>query len=87
MGEDVRLRAVVQLAQAMASAHTPNESWRAAALGARDALAGSFAALSVWERDLGQLKVLGTLISLLLIGLLGSLFIGWASLTGNTDDN
>lgn len=58
MGEDVRLRAVVELAQAMASAHTPNESWRAAALGARDALAGSFAALSVWERDLGQLKVL-----------------------------
>ncbi|MEO3751748.1 YibE/F family protein [Streptomyces sp. B6B3] len=30
--------------------------------------------------------VLGTLISLLLIGLLGSAFIGWASLTGNTDD-
>ncbi|MET9555808.1 sensor domain-containing diguanylate cyclase [Streptomyces sp. NPDC006645] len=58
MGEDVRLRAVVELAQAMASAHTPHESWRAAALGARDALAGSFAALSVWERDLGQLKVL-----------------------------
>ncbi|WP_329382520.1 GGDEF domain-containing protein [Streptomyces sp. NBC_01716] len=58
MGEDVRLRAVVELAQAMASAQTPHESWRAAALGARDALAGSFAALSVWERDLGQLKVL-----------------------------
>ncbi|MFF2188625.1 diguanylate cyclase domain-containing protein [Streptomyces sp. NPDC058155] len=58
MGEDARLRAVVELAQAMASAQTSNESWRAAALGARDALAGSFAALSVWERDLGQLKVL-----------------------------
>ncbi|MFD3519587.1 diguanylate cyclase domain-containing protein [Streptomyces sp. NPDC058653] len=58
MGEDARLRAVVELAQAMASAHTPHESWRAAALGAREALAGSFAALSVWERDLGQLKVL-----------------------------
>lgn len=58
MGEEVRLRAVVELAQAMASAHTSHESWRAAALGARDALAGSFAALSVWERDLGQLKVL-----------------------------
>ncbi|CAM5439573.1 YibE/F family protein OS=Streptomyces tendae OX=1932 GN=GUR47_21255 PE=4 SV=1 [Streptomyces tendae] len=28
-----------------------------------------------------------TLISLLLIGVLGSLFIGWAALTGNTDDN
>lgn len=58
MGEDARLRAVVELAQAMASAQTSNESWRAAALGARDALAGSFAALSVWERDLGRLKVL-----------------------------
>lgn len=33
-----------------------------------------------------SVAVLGTLISLLLIGLLGSLFIGWASLTGNTDD-
>ncbi|WP_381794630.1 diguanylate cyclase domain-containing protein [Streptomyces niveus] len=58
MGEDARLRAVVELAQAMASAQTSNESWRAAALGARDALAGRFAALSVWERDLGRLKVL-----------------------------
>ncbi|WP_406410205.1 YibE/F family protein [Streptomyces halstedii] len=34
-----------------------------------------------------SVAVLGTLISLVLIGLLGSLFIGWASLTGNTDDN
>ncbi|MFC8914357.1 YibE/F family protein [Streptomyces sp. NPDC047821] len=34
-----------------------------------------------------SVAVLGTLISLLLIGLLGSLFIDWASLTGNTDDN
>ncbi|GAA2791541.1 YibE/F family protein [Streptomyces showdoensis] len=34
-----------------------------------------------------SVAVLGTLISLLLIGLFGSLFIGWASLTGNTDDN
>ncbi|MFD4857646.1 YibE/F family protein [Streptomyces atratus] len=34
-----------------------------------------------------SVAVIGTLISLLLIGLLGSLFIGWASLTGNTDDN
>ncbi|OII69494.1 YibE/F family protein [Streptomyces sp. CC77] len=33
-----------------------------------------------------SVAVLGTLISLLLIGLLGSLFVGWASLTGNTDD-
>lgn len=56
--EDVRLRAVVSLAQAMAAAHTPRESWRAAALGARDALAGNFAALSTWERELGRLRVL-----------------------------
>ncbi|MGW0839551.1 YibE/F family protein [Streptomyces sp. NPDC002787] len=34
-----------------------------------------------------SVAVLGTLISLLLIGLLGSGFIGWAYLTGNTDDN
>lgn len=33
-----------------------------------------------------SVAVLGTLVSLLLIGLLGSLFIGWANLTGNTDD-
>ncbi|GAA3792067.1 diguanylate cyclase domain-containing protein [Streptomyces phyllanthi] len=58
MGEDERLRAVVALAQGMAAAHTPRESWRAAATGACRALAGSFAALSVWERDSGRLKVL-----------------------------
>ncbi|MDQ0832115.1 putative membrane protein [Streptomyces achromogenes] len=34
-----------------------------------------------------SVAVLGTLISLLLIGVLGSLFIDWAFLTGNTDDN
>ncbi|WP_435853152.1 YibE/F family protein [Streptomyces smyrnaeus] len=33
-----------------------------------------------------SVAVLGTLVSLLLIGVLGSLFIGWAQLTGNTDD-
>ncbi|MGH3312382.1 MAG: YibE/F family protein [Streptomyces sp.] len=33
-----------------------------------------------------SVAVLGTVISLALIGLLGSLFIGWARLTGNTDD-
>ncbi|GHG95126.1 GGDEF domain-containing protein [Streptomyces lanatus] len=58
MGEDGRLAAVVALAQGMAAAHTPRESWRAAALGACRALAGSFAALSVWERELGRLRVL-----------------------------
>ncbi|GKQ38632.1 YibE/F family protein [Streptomyces sp. A012304] len=34
-----------------------------------------------------SVAVLGTLISLLLIGLLGSWFVDWAALTGNTDDN
>lgn len=34
-----------------------------------------------------SVAVLGTLASLLLIGLLGSVFIGWARLTGNTDDH
>ncbi|MFF3936281.1 GGDEF domain-containing protein [Streptomyces phaeofaciens] len=58
MGEDRRLAAVVGLAQGMAAARTPRESWRAAALGACRALAGGFAALSVWERDLGRLRVL-----------------------------
>ncbi|MFJ3285821.1 diguanylate cyclase domain-containing protein [Streptomyces sp. NPDC086669] len=58
MGEDRRLAAVVALAQGMAAARTPRESWRAAALGACRALAGSFAALSVWERELGRLRVL-----------------------------
>ncbi|AVV40819.1 diguanylate cyclase [Streptomyces sp. P3] len=56
--DDTRLAAVVALAQGMAAARTPRESWRAAALGAGRALTGSFAALSVWERDLGQLRVL-----------------------------
>ncbi|WP_329256358.1 sensor domain-containing diguanylate cyclase [Streptomyces sp. NBC_01478] len=58
MGEDRRLAAVVELAQGMAAAHTPRESWRAAAVGACRALDGSFAALSVWERELGRLRVL-----------------------------
>lgn len=34
-----------------------------------------------------SVAVLGTLLSLILIGVLGSLFIGWAALTGNTDDS
>ncbi|MHB9859495.1 GGDEF domain-containing protein [Streptomyces sp. YIM S03343] len=58
MAEDERLTAVVALAQGMAGAHTPPESWRAAAAGACRALDGSFAALSVWERELGRLRVL-----------------------------
>ncbi|MEU8541911.1 sensor domain-containing diguanylate cyclase [Streptomyces sp. NPDC048717] len=58
MGEDVRLRAVVALAQGMSAAHTPREFWLAGAQGACDALGGDFAALSVWQRDRGRLKVL-----------------------------
>ncbi|GHE57010.1 sensor domain-containing diguanylate cyclase [Streptomyces longispororuber] len=58
MGQDARLRAVVALAQGMAAAHSPRGSWRAAAQGARQGLAGSFAALSVWERERGRLRVL-----------------------------
>ncbi|MFD9023921.1 diguanylate cyclase domain-containing protein [Streptomyces parvulus] len=58
MGEDRRLAAVVALAQGMAAAHSSREAWRAAAAGARLALGGSFAALSVWERELGRLRVL-----------------------------
>ncbi|MFJ9540051.1 YibE/F family protein [Streptomyces sp. NPDC101225] len=34
-----------------------------------------------------SVAVLGTLLSLALIGVLGSGFIGWAALTGNTDDS
>ncbi|MFC8871499.1 diguanylate cyclase domain-containing protein [Streptomyces sp. NPDC057148] len=58
MGEDSRLTAVVALAQGMAAAQSTREAWRAAALGGCLALGGSFAALSVWERELGRLRVL-----------------------------
>ncbi|MCI3272687.1 GGDEF domain-containing protein [Streptomyces cylindrosporus] len=58
MGEDKRLAAVVALAQGMAAAHGSRGAWRAAAVGACRALGGSFAALSVWERELGRLRVL-----------------------------
>ncbi|MGW0731242.1 diguanylate cyclase domain-containing protein [Streptomyces sp. NPDC002851] len=58
MAEDERLRAVVALAQDMAAARSPHETWRAAAQGGCWALSGSFAALSVWERELGRLRVL-----------------------------
>ncbi|WP_128802785.1 MULTISPECIES: GGDEF domain-containing protein [unclassified Streptomyces] len=58
MGEDKRLAAVVALAQGMAAAHGSHEAWRSAAAGACRALGGSFAALSVWERELGRLRVL-----------------------------
>ncbi|MEU5010261.1 diguanylate cyclase [Streptomyces sp. NPDC021749] len=42
----------------MAAAHTPRDSAHAAAQGVRQALGGSFAAISKWERELGQLRVL-----------------------------
>ncbi|MER5727772.1 GGDEF domain-containing protein [Streptomyces sp. NPDC002138] len=58
MGVDARLRAVVGLAQAMAAAHLPRDSVRAAARGARLAMDGSFAAISAWERERGRLRVL-----------------------------
>ncbi|MFJ6083935.1 diguanylate cyclase domain-containing protein [Streptomyces sp. NPDC092369] len=58
MGEDNRLTAVVALAQGMAAAHGSREAWRAAAAGACRALGGSFAALSVWERERSRLRVL-----------------------------
>ncbi|MGA4964267.1 diguanylate cyclase domain-containing protein [Streptomyces pseudogriseolus] len=58
MGDESRLAAVVALAQGMAAAYSSRETWRAAAGGARRALGGSFAALSVWERELGRLRVL-----------------------------
>lgn len=58
MGEDARLRAVVDLAQAMAAAHTTLEAAHAAASRARAAMGGSFAAVSQWERERGLLRVL-----------------------------
>lgn len=55
---DQRLRAVVELAQAMAAAQTPAEVVRVAAERARLAIGGSFAAVSRWERESGLLRVL-----------------------------
>ncbi|MGY0061019.1 diguanylate cyclase domain-containing protein [Streptomyces sp. LZ34] len=55
---DARLKAVVGLAQSMAAAPTPRGAVRSAAEAARRALGGSFAAVSVWERELGRLRVL-----------------------------
>ncbi|MBY8877176.1 GGDEF domain-containing protein [Actinacidiphila acidipaludis] len=55
---DHRLRAVVELAQVLATAQTPLDAVRAAARRARLALDGSFAAVSAWERETGRLRVL-----------------------------
>ncbi len=58
MGEDARLRAVVELAQAMAAAGDLAAAVRTVAETARRALDGGFAAVSVWERERGRLRVL-----------------------------
>ncbi|MBA0054223.1 diguanylate cyclase [Streptomyces sp. AJS327] len=58
MGDDARLGAVVSLAQRMAAAHTLREVAHAAGAGALEALGGSFAAVLVWERAHGRLRVL-----------------------------
>ncbi|MEE4543582.1 diguanylate cyclase [Streptomyces sp. V4-01] len=55
---DLRLRAVVELAQALATAQTPLGSARAGARRARLAMGASFAAVSAWERETGRLRVL-----------------------------
>ncbi|WP_070011223.1 GGDEF domain-containing protein, partial [Streptomyces abyssalis] len=68
MGEDIRLRAVAELAQAMAGAqrfceaHPRHSAQRevahAAAVHACAAMDGTFAALSAWDRARGRLDVL-----------------------------
>ncbi|WP_371497406.1 GGDEF domain-containing protein [Kitasatospora sp. NBC_00374] len=55
---DLRLQAVVGLAQDMSGALTPLEAVRAAAVRATDALAATMAAVSVWDRESGRLRVL-----------------------------
>ncbi|WP_326598728.1 diguanylate cyclase domain-containing protein [Streptomyces sp. NBC_01803] len=58
MGDESRLRAVVELAQGMAAAQGLAELARAAVDGAGAALGGSAAVLSVWERERGRSRVL-----------------------------
>ncbi|WNI17439.1 GGDEF domain-containing protein [Actinacidiphila sp. ITFR-21] len=55
---DLRLRAVVELAQALATAQTPQAAVRAGARRARLSMGGSFAAISAWEREACRLRVL-----------------------------
>jgi diguanylate cyclase (GGDEF)-like protein len=50
--------AVVAIAQAVTAAQTPLDAARAAAGRVREALHASFAAVSVWERERGRLRVL-----------------------------
>ncbi|MFC7217302.1 diguanylate cyclase domain-containing protein [Streptomyces polyrhachis] len=49
---------MAEMAQSMAAANGPQDTVRAAAEGARLALDGGFAAVSVWERERGRLRVL-----------------------------
>lgn len=55
---DLRLKSVVGLAQDMAGALTPLEAVRAAAVRATEALGATMAAVSVWDRESGRLRVL-----------------------------
>jgi diguanylate cyclase (GGDEF)-like protein len=55
---DLPLRAVVELAQALATAQTPRAAARAGARRARLAMGAAFAAVSAWERETGRLRVL-----------------------------
>jgi diguanylate cyclase (GGDEF)-like protein len=57
-GGDARLRAVAELARAVAAARRPIEACVSAARHARLALGGSMSAISRWERDRGRLRVL-----------------------------
>ncbi|GAA1955455.1 hypothetical protein GCM10009738_31700 [Kitasatospora viridis] len=57
-GLDRRLQAVVELAQDMAGAQSALEAVRAAATRATAALDATMAAISVWDRESGRLRVL-----------------------------
>ncbi|GAA1224357.1 hypothetical protein GCM10009665_13260 [Kitasatospora nipponensis] len=57
-GLDRRLQAVVEMAQDMAGAMSALEAVRAAAARATTALGATMAAVSVWERESGRLRVL-----------------------------
>ncbi|MGF1429702.1 diguanylate cyclase domain-containing protein [Kitasatospora sp. LaBMicrA B282] len=57
-GLDHRLQAVVELAQDMAGAQSALEAVRAAAARATAALGATMAAVSVWDRESGRLRVL-----------------------------
>ncbi len=58
VGLDHRLQAVVELAQDMAGAQSALEAVRAAAARATEALGATMAAVSVWDRESGRLRVL-----------------------------